>query len=161
MSERNTSTLQSLAHTAQLRASRNQQNPHFMFNALNSIAGLLSRRRVSEAETMTLNSRTSFAPHWRWIRRNEITLDEEIGLQSLYLDIEKVRFPDRLEVTLDLPDELKAALVPSLITQPLIENSIKHGARRSTAPVRISLEVIARNGRQLSVEDDGGNAEGW
>ena len=158
--EERISTLQSLAHTAQLRALRNQQNPHFMFNALNSIAGLLSRGRVSEAETMTLNLADFLRTTLAVDPRNEITLDEEIGLQKLYLDIEKVRFPDRLDVSLEIPDDLKDALVPSLITQPLIENSVKHAVARSTAPVRISLAAAARNGRlELTVEDDGGNAE--
>ena len=153
-------TLQALAHTAQLRALRNQQNPHFMFNALNSIAGLLSRGRVAEAETMTLNLADFLRTTLAVDPRNEITLDEEIRLQKLYLDIEKVRFPDRLKISLEIPDELKEALVPSLITQPLIENSVKHAVARSTAPVRISLVAAARNGQlELVVEDDGGNAE--
>jgi LytS/YehU family sensor histidine kinase len=90
---------------------------------------------------------------------HEITLGEEIELQSLYLDIEKIRFPHRLMVTIDVPDTLRDALLPNLITQPLIENAIRHGVRRSSAPVH--LEVIARDrGGRLSLEirDDGGNA---
>jgi hypothetical protein len=158
--EERISTLQSLAHTAQLRALRNQQNPHFLFNALNSIAALLSRGRVVEAETMTLNLADFLRTTLAVDPRNEITLDEEIKLQKLYLDIEKVRFPDRLNVSLEIPDDLKDALVPSLITQPLIENSVKHAVARSTAPVRISLAAAARDGQlELVVEDDGGNAE--
>jgi LytS/YehU family sensor histidine kinase len=89
----------------------------------------------------------------------EITLDEEIMLQSLYLDIEKIRFPQRLKVTIDVPAELRAACVPNLITQPLIENAIKHGVGRSSAPVH--LEVIARDwdGKlSLEIRDDGGDA---
>lgn len=158
--EERISTLQSLAHTAQLRALRNQQNPHFMFNALNSIAGLLSRGQVAEAETMTLNLADFLRTTLAVDPSHEITLDEEIRLQKLYLDIEKVRFPDRLDISLHIPEELKDALVPSLITQPLIENSVKHAVARSTTPVRVSLVAAARNGRlELVVEDDGGNAE--
>lgn len=158
--EERISALQALAHTAQLRALRNQQNPHFMFNALNSIAGLLSRQRSAEAETMTLNLADFLRTTLALDPGNEITLDEEVRLQKLYLDIEKVRFQDRLDICLDVPDELRQALVPSLITQPLIENSVKHAVARSTAPVRISLAAAARNGHlELIVEDDGGNAE--
>jgi len=90
----------------------------------------------------------------------EITLEEEVKLQSLYLDIEKIRFPQRLKVTIDVPDQLRGACVPNLITQPLIENAIKHGVGRSSAPVH--LELIARDwGGKLSIEvrDDGGNAK--
>lgn len=90
----------------------------------------------------------------------EITLAEEIQLQSLYLEIEKARFPNRLEVVIDLSPEAANALVPNLITQPLIENAIKYGVARSQAPVR--LEVIARaDGGALTVEirNDGGDAE--
>jgi two-component system LytT family sensor kinase len=152
--------LQALAHAAQLRALRNQHNPHFLFNALNSIAGLLSGKRVGEAETMTLNLADFLRTTLALDPNNEITLDEEIRLQKLYLDIEKVRFPDRLNVRLNIPAELSQALVPSLIIQPLIENSVKHAVARSTAPVEIRLAAAARNGRlELVVEDNGGNAE--
>jgi LytS/YehU family sensor histidine kinase len=92
--------------------------------------------------------------------RNEIPLDEEIRLQMLYLDVEKVRSPERLVVKLEIPDELRQALIPSLITQPLIENSIKHAVSRSTAPVEIGVSASARDScLRLIVEDDGGDAE--
>jgi LytS/YehU family sensor histidine kinase len=86
----------------------------------------------------------------------QITLGEEIALQALYLDIERARFPHRLQVAIDVPDRLRDALVPNLITQPLIENAIKYGVARSLLPVR--LEVVARDeGGRLSIEvrDDG------
>jgi two-component system, LytTR family, sensor kinase len=158
--EERISALQALAHGAQLRALRNQHNPHFLFNALNSIAGLLSRKRVNEAEIMTLNLADFLRTTLALDPTNEITLEEEVRLQKLYLDLEKVRFPDRLDVRLDVPPELGKALVPSLITQPLIENSVKHAVARSTAPVEVRLSAAASNGRlQLVVEDNGGNAE--
>lgn len=153
-------SLQALAHSAQLNALRNQLSPHFLFNSLNSIAGLISAKRVADAETMTENLADFLRQTLALDPQQLITLDEEIQLQSLYLDIEKARFPDRLKVTVDVPADLRAVLVPSLITQPLVENSIKYAVSRSTGAVQ--LQIVARRlGDQLEVviRDDGGDAE--
>ena len=152
--------LHALAHTAQLRALRNQLNPHFLFNALNSITALMARSRNAEAEAMTENLADFLRTTLALDPQKEITLREEIRLQQLYLDIEKVRFPDRLEVSLLVPEELGPALLPGLITQPIIENSIKHAVARSSGPVRLEVAAFARDGRlELVIRDDGGNAD--
>jgi two-component system LytT family sensor kinase len=152
-------TLQRLAHSAQLRALRNQLNPHFIFNALNSIAGLMSRRRVEEAELMTVNLADFLRTTLALDPQKLITLEEEIELQTLYLDVEKQRFPDRLQIEIDVAPELRKALVPSLITQPLVENSIKYAVARSTEPVHVRIGAGARGDKlELTVEDGGGNA---
>jgi sensor histidine kinase YesM len=151
--------LQAQANVAQLNALRYQLNPHFLFNTLNSVASLISKKMGTEAETMVVSLSDFLRSTLRMDSGREITLEEEIKLQSLYLDIEKIRFPQRLMVTIDVPEALRSACVPNLITQPLIENAIKHGVGRSSAPVH--LEVIAReSGGKLSIEvrDDGGNA---
>jgi sensor histidine kinase YesM len=151
--------LQALAHSAQLRALRYQLNPHFLFNALNSIAGLVSGRRPDSAERMTENLADFLRTTLSLDPQKVITLDEELRLQNLYLDIEKVRFPERLSVKVDVPDRLRSALVPGLITQPLIENSIKYAVARSTEPVRLSIEAQSDGDvLELVVADDGGNA---
>lgn len=153
--------LQALAHHAQLRALRNQLNPHFLFNALNSIAGLISRKRDDEAETMTENLADFLRVTLALDPQKLITLADEIKLQQLYLDIEKVRFPQRLTVRVDVPEQLEHALVPSLITQPLIENSIKYAVARSTEHVelRICATAVSNDHLSLIVEDSGGNAD--
>lgn len=153
--------LQALAHDAQLRALRNQLNPHFLFNALNSIAGLISRRRDDEAESMTENLADFLRVTLALDPQKLITLAEETKLQQIYLEIEKVRFPQRLKVRLEVPVELEDVRVPSLITQPLIENSIKHAVARSTEPVELRIHATAGPNDLLSlvVEDSGGNAE--
>jgi two-component system LytT family sensor kinase len=153
--------LEAQANIAQLNALRYQLNPHFLFNTLNSVASLISKKMGPEAETMVVSLSDFLRSTLRMDSSREITLAEEIKLQSLYLDIEKARFPERLSVTIDVPVELSDACVPNLISQPLIENAIKHGVGRSSAPVH--LEVIARAlGGKLSLEvrDDGGNATG-
>ena len=152
-------SLQAQANMAQLNALRYQLNPHFLFNTLNSVASLISKKMGAEAETMVVSLSDFLRSTLRMDSGREITLGEEIKLQSLYLDIEKIRFPQRLAVTIDVPAELSDVCVPNLITQPLIENAIKHGVGRSSAPVH--LEVVARNwGGKLSIEvrDDGGDA---
>jgi len=152
--------LQALAHSAQIRALRNQLNPHFLFNALNSIAGLISAKRVSEAETMTENLADFLRLTLAQDPQKPITLDEELQLQGLYLDIEQVRFPGRLDVKVSVPPDVRNALVPSLITQPLIENSIKHAVARSTRPVELRIDARAIGDQlELVVSDSGGDAD--
>jgi LytS/YehU family sensor histidine kinase len=151
--------LQALAHSAQIRALRNQLNPHFLFNALNSISGLISAKRVPDAEIMTEDLADFLRLTLALDPQRMITLDQELHLQRLYLSIEKVRFPDRLHVEENVPDALRTALVPSLITQPLIENSIKYAVARSTR--RVELRVSARASGEvleITVSDSGGDA---
>jgi hypothetical protein len=152
--------LQALAHSAQLRALRNQLNPHFLFNALNSIMGLMSAKRIDEAEMMTANLSDFLRTTLALDPQRLITLDEELQLQTLYLDVQKLRFPDRLRVEIDIPSNLRSACVPSLITQPLVENSVKYAVARSTEPVQLRIWARQRQDRlELGVEDSGGNAE--
>lgn len=152
--------LQALAHAAQLRALRNQLNPHFLFNTLNSITGLISRDRNREAEQMTESLADFLRQTLALDPQKQITLGEEVQLQQLYLAIEKARFPERLNVRMEIPDELIAALVPSLITQPLIENSIKYAVARSSDPVQLEIIAAAVDSRlELTIRDDGGNAD--
>ena len=153
--------LQNLAHVAQIKALRYQLNPHFLFNTLNSIAALINKRRSADAETMVESLSDFLRSTLTMDSGKEIPLAREIELQALYLDIEKTRFPARLQVAIDIPPSLRDALVPNLITQPLVENSIKYGVARSSE--RVKLEIVARavDGKLwLQIRDDGGNADG-
>lgn len=151
--------LRSLAQSAQIRALRYQLNPHFLFNALNSIAGLMTRHRVEEAEAMTVSLADFLRTSLALDPQSTIPLEKEVHLQRLYLDIEKVRFPERLRTHVEIDPEAERALVPSLITQPLIENSLKYAVARSTEPVDLSITASAANGcLEILVEDSGGNA---
>jgi hypothetical protein len=152
--------LQVLAHSAQLRALRYQLNPHFLFNALNSVAGLISSGQSEKAERMTENLADFLRTTLALDPQAFVTLEEEARLQGLYLEIEKVRFPDRLRVVTDIPDELRSCRIPALITQPLIENSIKYAVAKSSEPVEIRITARERDGViVLVIEDDGGDAE--
>ena len=136
------------AHKAQLRALRYQLNPHFMFNTLNSIVALVSRREVATAERMVENLADFLRATLTLDPEQDIPLEREIGLQALYFEIERLRFSDRIEVELDVPPETASALVPSLITQPLAENLIRHAVAVSTRPILFSIRA-RREGSRL------------
>jgi two-component system LytT family sensor kinase len=142
--------LQRVAHTAHMRALRYQLNPHFMFNTLNSIATLVSRKDPATAERMVENLSDFLRATLSLDPQEDIPLEREINLQSLYLEIETLRFSDRLQVEIDLPDEVRGALVPSLITQPLTENAIRHGVARSTHPILLRI-AARRAGNRLRI----------
>lgn len=157
--ERRAAQYRAEAQTAELRALRYQVNPHFLFNTLNSLSSLVLGRKEDEAEQMIMNLSTFFRTSLTADPANDVSLAEELRLQSLYLDIERVRFPDRLEVEIDVPPELEGARIPGLILQPLVENAIKYGVSRSTGKVTIAIRARALDGRiRLVVEDDGNMA---
>jgi hypothetical protein len=148
------------AQEAQLRALRYQVNPHFLFNTLNSLSSLVMARREEEAEAMIVNLSTFFRSSLTLDPSEDITLAQEIEFQQLYLDIEKARFPRRLDVRIEVPDDLRSARVPPLILQPLVENAIKHGVARTTSPVRLTVAAREEDAQLIvSVENDGGPAE--
>jgi two-component system LytT family sensor kinase len=135
--------LESLLHQAQLQALRSQLNPHFLFNALHSIAELVHENpklaeklivRLGELLRQVLQSATL----------QEVSLAEELEFIRGYVDIEQMRLGERLRVIWDVPPELLTARVPSLILQPLVENAIQHGiaptAKAGTLTIRACRE---------------------
>jgi two-component system LytT family sensor kinase len=159
--ERQAAAYRSQAQAAQLRALRYQVNPHFLFNTLNSLSTLVLRQRTREAEQMIMNLATFFRTSLTCDPFAQVPLHEEIRMQRLYLDIEQVRFPDRLSVVVDVPHQLEDAHVPSLILQPLVENTIKHGVARSSEPVVVTIRARKIGGSlHITVEDDAnGNSD--
>ncbi|KPQ03986.1 MAG: putative regulator of cell autolysis [Idiomarinaceae bacterium HL-53] len=135
-------TATSMAHQSQLKMLRYQLNPHFLFNTLNAISTLVLVNENKTANQMVskLSEFLRFSLDNEPIKR--ISLAKEIDALMLYLDIEKVRFADRLQVKVDVSDDARIALVPSLILQPLIENSIKYAvAKLETTGV---IEIVAK-----------------
>lgn len=148
------------ADRARLQAMRFQLNPHFLFNALNSVASLISSQRNADAETVVENLSEFLRSTLKLGPGKEISLAQELGLQAHYLEVEKIRFPDRLRVSTDVPAELRDVLVPNLISQPLIENAVKHAVARSDEPVHLLIQAREKGGTLfLEIRDDGGNAE--
>jgi signal transduction histidine kinase len=155
--ERRAARYRTEAQAAQLRALRYQINPHFLFNTLNSLSTLVLRGRTDEAERMITNLAAFFRASLTGDPTEDVPLSEEIRMQQLYLDIEKVRFPDRLLARFEIAPEAAGASVPGLILQPLVENAIKYGVSRSSRPVTVAIRAHGEADRlHLSVEDDGG-----
>ena len=138
------------AHQAQLKMLRYQLNPHFLFNTLNAISTL-----ILDGSNKTANlAVTRLSDFLRYTLDNDpmsrVTLGSELDALDLYLEIEKVRFGDRLIIEKDIDERATKALVPSLILQPLIENAIKYaispmeegGALRITARVQQSTLIL-------------------
>jgi hypothetical protein len=153
--------LTELTRNAQRAALRYQLNPHFLFNTLNTISSLVMERRNDEAERMLLNLAGFIRSTLTDEPAGTIALSDEIALQQLYLEIEQVRFEQRLKVEIDIPAEVGRVHVPVLILQPLVENAIRHGAAASEAPLRIRIGAAAAAGRlQIWVKDDGREGAG-
>jgi hypothetical protein len=154
--ERRAARFRAAARDAELRALRYQVNPHFLFNTLNSLSSLILTGKGAGAEQMIMNLSTFFRTSLTADSTEDVMLSEEIRLQRLYLDIEAVRFPDRLVVEIDVPPSLLTACIPCLILQPLVENAIKYGVSRSRRAVTVRIRAYEdSHGLVLSVEDDG------
>ncbi len=153
--ERRARIVQALAHNAQLRALQNQISPHFMFNTLNSISALMLDGAVRAAESMLRQLSEFLRATLALDALSDISLAEELRIQLMYLAIEEARFPD-MSVEVDCPDALGDALVPALISQPIVENAVKYGVAGSTGATRIAIAARAVGDQLvLTIEDDG------
>lgn len=143
---------------AQLAALKMQLQPHFLFNTLHAIATLMEEdikaaqrmlTRLSELLRLTLDH----------VGEQEVPLSKEIEFLKSYLEIEEIRFHDRLRITYDIPPETLEAQVPTLILQPLVENAIRHGIAPKAAGGSVSI-TASRNGGtlQITIIDDGRGA---
>jgi hypothetical protein len=137
--------LRLLASRAELRALRAQINPHFLFNALNTIAGLIQEQPELADETI-LHLAEVFryalrAPDSEWVR-----LSEEMEFVRAYLQVEKARFGDRLEVEIEVEAEAGGCLVPAMSVQPLVENAVKHGISPVDGPGRVEVRAVVEAG---------------
>ena len=141
---------------AQLDALRAQLDPHFLFNALNSIAVLARRGSTGQVEEM-VNRLAGLLRHSLEASREQLVLLRvELDAIGHYLAIEQVRYAERLHVLVDVPDPLLDRLVPSFLLQPLVENSIRHGFEDGSRPLRLDVRARAEPGRLvLTVVDDG------
>jgi two-component system, LytTR family, sensor kinase len=129
--------------------------PHFLFNTLNTIAALV-REDPSLAEKMIGELGDLLRASLTAEPQRQVRLDEELAFTQKYLDIEKVRFQDRLNVRIDATDEARRALVPHLILQPLVENAVRHGVAPLEAGGSIAVEAARLNGMlRVTVRDDG------
>ena len=150
--ERRLAEAETAAHAAQVQALRYQVNPHFLFNTLNSLSALVMSGRADRAEEMLMALSTFFRTSLSLDPLADVTLCQEIDLQRLYLDIEKIRFPDRLRFDIDVPEDLAGAHVPALILQPLVENAIKYGVSATRDPVLLTIAARRLDGGRMQID---------
>ncbi|MEZ5744732.1 MAG: histidine kinase [Sphingomonadaceae bacterium] len=148
--------LENQATSAQLAMLRYQLNPHFLFNTLNSISTLVLLKQTEPANAM-LSRLSSFL---RYTLINppsaRVTVAQEVDTLKLYLDIERMRFEERLRTSFDIDDAACNALLPSLLLQPLVENAIKYAvsAQESGAEIKIEAQLVGERLR-IVVSDTG------
>jgi hypothetical protein len=132
-----------LAQQAQLQMLRYQLNPHFLFNALNSIRAMILED-ASQAREMV----TELAEFLRYSldgKEQESTIDDELQAIDNYLAIQRIRFDERLDLSMVVDPAARGAIVPCFLIHPLVENAVKHGMRTSAMPLRLEIEVRRRS----------------
>ena len=158
-SERREGEYRRAAKAAELRSLRYQVNPHFLFNTLNSLSALVMTGKGQAAETMIQTLSAFYRRSLAEDPTGESTLEQEVALQRAYLEIETVRFPDRLVTGINLPESLEDAVVPGMILQPLVENAVKYAVAPTSRPVTVTIAAREDFGRLvIEVSDDGPSA---
>ena len=152
--------LEAQATAAQLAMLRYQLNPHFLFNTLNSISTLVLLKQTEPANAM-LTRLSGFLSHTLIAEPgSQVTLAQEVETLQLYLDIERMRFEERLRTHFEIDDAALAAQLPAMLLQPLVENAIKYAVSPHEEGARISLTARVIGDRlRLTVEDTGPGIE--
>jgi len=143
-----------LAH-AQVEALKMQLHPHFLFNTLNTIAGLM-REDVEAADLMLTKLAELLRRTLETADVQEVPLEHELEFLDAYLTIQRSRYGDRLRVSIEASEQARQSIVPSLILQPLVENAIRHGIAEKPGPGRVDLDARLDNNRLvIHVSNDG------
>jgi two-component system LytT family sensor kinase len=141
---------------SQLATLRGQLHPHFLFNAFNAVATLVRARKNEAAVDMIAQLSSLLRQTMDSIDQHEQTLGQELAFITSYLEVERVRFSDKLRTELAVPAEIQGCAVPNLLLQPLVENAIKHGVSRRTSPGCVRVAGARQGDRlRLEVSDDG------
>jgi sensor histidine kinase YesM len=140
---------------AQVEALKMQLHPHFLFNTLNTIAGLM-REDVEAADQMIAKLSELLRRTFETAGVQEVPLECELEFLDLYLTIQRARHGERLSVAIEVADDARRVLVPSLILQPLVENAIRHGVADTPGPGSLAFRASVAAGRlTLEVRNDG------
>lgn len=154
------SEMRRLVAQAELRALQSQIHPHFLFNALNTLYGIIPREARGARETVL-----NLADIFRYFLETQKTfsrLDEELHIVRAYLDVERLRLGDKLRVEIEVEDGALAAPIPILSIQPLVENAVKHGIapKPEGGVVRLDIRFDSRGALRVAVSDTGGGFSG-
>jgi two-component system LytT family sensor kinase len=153
--DRREQRIEQLATEAELRALRAQLNPHFLFNALTTVGYLIQSAPTRAVQTL-LQLTTVLRGVLRRSTTEFSTLAEELDLIRSYLDIERARFEERLDVQIDVADDALEVALPTLLVQPLVENAVKHGLSPMGAGGTLRIHARIADGRLvLTVADTG------
>jgi len=153
--ERDEAEARRLAAEAQLASIESRVQPHFLFNTLNSIAALVHDDPTG-AERMTAQLASLMRSSLDSTSKPLVSLEEELRVVAAYLDIERVRFVNRLRYTIDVEEEVRMVHVPRLAVQTIVENSVKYAVSPRREGGSIAVRAGAHNGRvEIAVEDDG------
>ncbi len=141
---------------ARLHALELQIQPHFLFNTLNAISGLVRVSRKDEAVRMIAGLADLLRYSLDHAGRQRVTLGEEVEVLTRYLEIQQTRFPDRMSFTVSMDESLRQAAVPILILQPLAENAVRHGIARAGSASRVEVRAQRTDDRlELQVRNKG------
>lgn len=144
-----------LAHRAQLQMLRYQLNPHFLFNALNSIRALIDEDKESAKQMVTELSKFL---RYSLLDKDavDVPLGDELNALRNYFAIQKIRYENRLEIVFDVQPDANAFIVPAFLLHPLAENAVKYGMQSSEVPLRVRIEArVARDGLTIVVANSG------
>ena len=148
-------TLRELKTKAELNSLHSQINPHFLYNALNSIAGL-AHENADKTEHMALSLSKLFRYSINKEKSDWTTIEEEVEMVKIYLEVEMIRFEEQLSYSIELPDSLKEGKIPRFIVQPLVENAVKHGLSKLVTKGEIKVVITFENNwLSIDVYDNG------
>jgi two-component system, LytTR family, sensor kinase len=144
------------AQTARLAALQSQLEPHFLFNTLNTISSLIVEGRNEQAGAVVTRLGDFLRATLQTTGKPEIALADDLVLVRHYLDIQHIRFGDRLRASLKVEPDVLSAAVPALLLQPLVENAVRHGILPRSSGGVLTISAHAQHGKlHLAVEDDG------
>ena len=154
--ELKTAQLEARLIETELKALREQLRPHFLFNTMNTIAVLVREGKNDDAVTLIARLSSLLRMSLDNTRVQEVTVRQEMDFLERYIEIQKMRFSDRLRVNVSIEAEAMEALIPNLLLQPLVENAILHGVVPKSGPGCVDVRGRVEAGRlHLEVSDDG------
>jgi sensor histidine kinase YesM len=150
------SQLQSQLNEAELRALKMQIHPHFLFNTLNALSTIVKQGKKKQADSIISQLGSFLRMTLDEGGTDEIPLEKELEFVRMYLEIEKIRFQDKLEIQLEIHPSTYNAFVPALILQPIVENAVRYAIAPKESIGTITLRAWRKNGTLIiEIEDDG------
>ena len=143
----------------ELQALRSQMNPHFVHNSLNAIQYFIQRNEVELSEDYLAKFSKLIRLFFEYSRKQHITIEDEVSLLENYLQIEKLRFEDKLAYSIEIDDRIQATeqILPSMILQPIVENAVNHGVfhKKGNGIVKVRFNYIDASTFEIMILDDG------